>query len=443
VLTEREGGDVGLLDAVAIEVGLVVGGALFSLTGVATGIAGTGVFVSFALAFGVVVLGLVPTAMLGAAFPTTGGNYRYPREFVSPFVAFLAAWGLGVSMFGGGLPLYALTFGQYVESLVAVDPAVVGVVVLTAFFLVNLGGIAVAARVQVLLFGALVAALGVFVVFGAPAVETANLTPLFSTGPVGVVAGAAILYFVCLGANFVVDIGGDVREATVTLPQSLAVSVPVVLTLYVATAVVAVGSVGVATLSDRPLTVAAETFLSPGLQGFFVVGGALFAITTSINAVFIIVPKYLDALAADGLVPGALARHNDRFGTSHWGLTLVYLLSVAALVSPLPVAQLGTLLGFGGIFLIVPVMFAAIRAVRRRPGAFASVPSFVGRRATTALAASAVGCNALLFVVLATQSPWVCAVWVGLVVVGAGYYLVRTRGGTDRRDSDPVVEGSA
>ncbi|WP_250875150.1 APC family permease [Halomarina rubra] len=442
MLTEREGGDVGLLDAVAIEVGLVVGGALFSLTGVATGIAGTGVFVSFALAFGIVVLGLVPTAMLGAAFPTTGGNYRYPRAFVSPFVAFLAAWGLGVSMFGGGLPLYALTFGQYVESLVAVDPVVVGLAVLTAFFLVNLAGIHVAARVQVLLFVALVAALGVFVVGGAPAVDTANLTPLFSTGPTGLVAGAAVLYFVCLGANFVVDIGGDVREATVTLPQSLAISVPLVLLLYVATAVVAVGSVGVGALTDEPLTVAADAFLSPGLRGFFVVGGALFAITTSINAVFIIVPKYLDALATDRLVPGVLATTNDRFGTPHWGLALVYLLSVLALVSPLPIAELGTLLGFGGIFLIVPVMLAAIRAVRRRPEAFAAVPSYVGRRATTVLAASAVVCNALLFVVLATQSPVVCATWLGLVALGAGYYLVRTRLGAGERDPDPVVEGS-
>ncbi|MFC5972962.1 APC family permease [Halomarina salina] len=443
MLTEREGGDVGLLDAVAIEVGLVVGGALFSLTGVATGIAGTGVFVSFALAFGVVVLGLVPTAMLGAAFPTTGGNYRYPREFVSPFVAFLAAWGLGVSMFGGGLPLYALTFGGYVESLVAVDPVLVGLVVLTAFFLLNLAGIRTAARAQVLLFVALVAALGVFVVVGAPAVDAANLTPPFSTGATGLVAGAAILYFVCLGANFVVDIGGDVREATVTLPQSLAISVPLVLCLYVATAVVAVGSVGVDALANEELTVPAEAFLSPGLRTFFVVGGALFAITTSINAVYIIVPKYLDALAADGLVPAVLAETNERFGTAHWGLTLVYLLSVAALVSPLPVADLGTLLGFGGIFLIVPVMLAAVRAVRRRPDAFERVPSFVGRRATTVLAVSAVACNALLFVVLATQSPVVCAAWVGLVVVGAGYYLARTRFGRREREAEPLVEGSA
>ena len=41
---------------VSIEVGLIVGGALFSLTGVAVGIAGPGVAVSFVLAFGIAVL---------------------------------------------------------------------------------------------------------------------------------------------------------------------------------------------------------------------------------------------------------------------------------------------------------------------------------------------------------------------------------------------------
>lgn len=46
-VAERTGagdGEVGLLDAVAIEVGLVVGGALFALVGVGVHLAGAGVY---------------------------------------------------------------------------------------------------------------------------------------------------------------------------------------------------------------------------------------------------------------------------------------------------------------------------------------------------------------------------------------------------------------
>ncbi|MFC4542354.1 APC family permease [Halosolutus amylolyticus] len=427
-------GEVTLVQAVAIEVGLIVGGALFSLTGVAVGIAGPGVVVAFVLAFSIAILGLVPTAMLGAAFPTTGGNYRYPARFVSRPIAFLAAWGLGVSMFGGGLPLYALTAGQYVDAIVPVAPTLVGVLLLSGFFVVNLVGIRPAATVQLVMFVGLIAALGSFVVLGVPAVETANLTPAFPSGAIGVATAAGVLYFVCLGANFVVDIGGSVRDATVTIPRSFAITVPLVLAVYVGIGLVAVGVAGTDALAGETLAVPAGMFLPGPLQSVFVVGGALFAIATSINAVYIITPRYLAVLAEDGLVPSGLARTNSRFDTPHWGLVVVYALSTAALLSPLPIAGLGSLLGFGGAFLVVPVMAAAIVVGRTRAE---TAESAIGlpAQSVTAMAALAIPCNLALLGLLAVQSPSVFALWAGLLAAGGLYYVFRTRIRTRAADS--------
>jgi APA family basic amino acid/polyamine antiporter len=424
--TQGPEGDIGLPHAVSIEVGLIVGGALFSLTGVAVGLAGPGVVLAFVLAFGIAILGLVPTAMLGAAYPTTGGNYRYPAALVSRPLAFLSAIGLGVSMFTGGLPLYALTGGQYVDSLVAVDPTLVGFVLLTLFFVVNLVGLRPAALVQVALFVGLVAALGLFIVFGVPAVETTNLTPPFPEGALGVATAAGVLYFVTLGANFVVDIGGEVRDATVTIPRSFAISVPLVLIIYVGIGLVAVGAVGAEAMANQTLAVPAAAFLPGALEPFFVVGGALFAIATSINAVYIITPKYLEVLAADGLVPSLFAEQNERFGTAHWGMVTVYVCSVAALLSPLPIAELGSMLGFGGAFLLIPVMLAALSALRTEGAAVVAVLP-LPFRVVAGMALLAIPCNALLLVLLASQSPEVFIVWLGCLTVAGGYYLLRTR----------------
>lgn len=434
--------DVGFWNAVAIEVGLIVGAGLFSLTGVATGIAGTAVFISYALAFGIVALSIVPTGVLGSAFPTTGGNYRYPSRLWSPHAAFLGAWGLAVSMLLGGLPVYARSFGEYVVAVIGVEPLAVGFVALTAFYLVNLVGIRIAAGVQMGLFLVLVASLVLFIVGGAPAVEPANLTPLFPTGLVGMATGAAILYFVCLGANFVVDIGDELTNAAVTIPRSFAVSVPLVAVLYILTGFVAVGTVGWRPLAGAELSLPAQTALSPGLAHVFIVGGALFAIATTINAVFMIAPKYLIVLAEDGLFPGIVARVNTRFGTAHWGLTLIYAISVAAFLSPLPLADLGALLGFGGILLIVPVMVAAVRFARDHPERYAAAPFSIDRRLLLVLATGAIVLNALLFVLLATEARLAFGVWLSLMVVGEGYYRARIRlgGGGARRDlSDLVV----
>ncbi|MFW6448839.1 MAG: APC family permease [Halobacteriota archaeon] len=431
--------DVSLLGAVSIEVGLIVGAGLFSLTGVAAGIAGTALPLSYFLAFTVVALSIVPTAVLGSAFPTTGGNYRYPSRLWSPRAAFVATWALALSMFTGGLPLYALSFGEYVADLVAVEPVVVGFVVLTAFYLANLFGIRVATGVQFLLFLTLVASLVLFVAGGLPAVDPGRFDPLLSNGVVGLATGAAILYFVCLGANFIVDLGDEVAQAATTIPRSFAVSIPLVMTLYVLTGLVAIGTVGWEAMAGETLSLPARAVLPEALATVFIVGGALFAIATTINAVFMIAPKYLLVLAEDGFFPAAVARVNDRFGTPHWGLTAVYGLSVAALLSPLPLGQLGALLGFGGILLVIPVMVAAIKFPKRHPEAYAAASFSVGRRPLAAFAVGAIVCNVVLLGLLASQELLVFAGWAVGVVVGDAYYHLRKRYLAER-GIDPVAQ---
>lgn len=428
-------GSIGLLDAVAIEVGLIVGGALFALVGVGVALAGAGVVVSFGIAITVAAIGLVPTAMLGAAHPTTCGHYRYPAQLVSPALAFLAAWGLGVSMFAGGLPLYALTAGEYLQPLVPVSPTAVGLLFLTGFFLLNLLGIRPAARVQLLLFGGLVFALGSFVAFGLPAVDRSNLTPLVDGGIGGVLVGAGVLYFTCLGANFVVDIGGELRDATVTIPRSFLVSIPLVFALYVLVALVAVGTMGVEAMANETLLVVADRVLSPAFRTVFIVCGAIFAVATTLNATFILIPRYVEALVEDGVFPAVLGVTNERFGTAHWTLLGTYVLAALVLFAPLPFQDLGTMLAFGGAFLVAVAMLAAVAAVRDPPPEYDTGRFPVPDRVVLALAVVAVPLNVLLLGLLAVDSPVLFGAWLALLVAGLGYYLVRTNyhavGGTD------------
>ena len=429
--TDTDG--IGLLDAVAIQVGLIVGGALFGLVGVGVALAGSGIVASFTIAIGIAVLGLVPTAMMGAAAPTTCGHYRYPARYLSPGLAFLGAWGLGVSMFAGGLPLYALTAGEYLTELTPGSPAVVGLAILALFFGLNLFGIRLAAKVQLLMFIGMIGALGAFVGFGLVSIDGANLSPPFAAGVGGVLAGAGVLYFTCLGANFVIDIGGDVREATVTIPRSFAVSIPLVFALYVLVGLVAVGTVGVDAMAGETLFVAAELFLSPELQTLFVVGGATFAVATSLNAAYILVPRYVEALADDGIFPASLGATNDRYGTRHWALLATFVLSGLVMLAPLPFEDLGTLLGLGGAFVVTVLMLATLRVLRDPPPEIDLDAFPVSTRLVYWMAAAAVPLNLLLILLLATQAPWLFAGWAGLLAVGYAYYRLRMsyHGGAD------------
>jgi APA family basic amino acid/polyamine antiporter len=413
------------VDAVAIEVGLIIGGALFALVGVGVSVAGAGVVLSFGIAIAIATLGLVPTAMLGAAFPTTCGHYRYPKRFVGGWVAFAAAWGLGVSMFTGGLPLYALTAGEYLEAVLPVSPTASGLVVLTVFFVLNLFGIRPAARAQQLMFLGLIGALGSFILFGIPAVEPTNLTPMVSNNALSIVAGAGLLYFACLGANFVIDLGGDLRDATVTIPQSFMISIPLVFVIYVSVTVVSVGTIGVEAMAGETLATPAERFLSPEFQTVFVFGGALFAVATSLNAAYILVPRYARALAADGIFPEVLGVTNERYGTAHWTLLGTYLLSAGALLAPLPFEEMGALLGLGGAFIVTVVMVAAVVVIRERPPDFDPSVVPVPMPLVLGMAVLAVPLNLLLIALLATQIRALFVGWVVALGLGLLYYVLR------------------
>lgn len=64
---------IGLLSAVAIGIGGMIGAGIFSILGIAAGIAGNAMHVSFILAGAVALLCAYSYAKLGAKYPSAGG----------------------------------------------------------------------------------------------------------------------------------------------------------------------------------------------------------------------------------------------------------------------------------------------------------------------------------------------------------------------------------
>ena len=220
-------------------------------------------------------------------------------------------------------------------------------------------------------------------------------------------------------------LGGDLRDATVTIPRSFLISIPLVFVIYVSVTAVSVGTVGVEAMAGATLATPAERFLSAEFQTLFIVGGALFAVATSLNAAYILVPRYAQALAADGVFPELLGVTNARYGTAHWTLLGTYLLSTAALFAPLPLGEMGALLGLGGAFIVTIVMLAAIVVIREEPADFDPSVVPVPTRLILVMAVLAVPLNLMLIVLLATQILTLFVGWLVALGLGLGYYSLR------------------
>jgi len=78
---------LGLTETTFIAIGMTVGGGIFVFTGLVLKIVGPALPIAYALAWIPVFISVLPLAMLGAAIPTTGGNYKYPSRMVSPGLA--------------------------------------------------------------------------------------------------------------------------------------------------------------------------------------------------------------------------------------------------------------------------------------------------------------------------------------------------------------------
>src|SRR5437016_6020977 len=135
----KAGSAIGMIAAVSIGIGGMVGAGIFSILGVVAHAAGNAMWLAFAIGGVVALLSTYSYAKLGATFPSAGGAVHF---LVKSFGDGVLAGGLNLFMWAGyiiSLALYATAFGGYAATVVTATPspgllkslAVVPVLVLT------------------------------------------------------------------------------------------------------------------------------------------------------------------------------------------------------------------------------------------------------------------------------------------------------------------------
>jgi len=420
--------DIGVVGLIGIMIGLNIGGSLFMLTAVAAGLTGSSLVIAQLLSAAPILLSLPAYAALSAALPVTCANYQYAKLFSRPLA--VAAWMvLFVAIPLGMLPLFAIATAKLIAVLVpglAITAWAVGV--MTLLFVVNLVGVRFATQTQFVGVVILLAALLTFIIGGAPSIQPSNLVPAFAGGPVGLLGASALLYTLLAGGLFGIEMGDEVQNARITIPRALVVSILIVLALYLLIEMVAVGVVGSEQFSKGTLGDAASVFLSGGWLGFFVIGGGIMASTTTINLALAAAGRYALAFSFDGYFPRFFSHVNQRFGTPHNGLALVYGMTIVALLINQDLMTLGSVLNFGLLFMITLVLCGAVRLLRRHPATYLQSPARIRPRLLVGASSAAVVFNLVYMAVLAYALKWTFLVFVGAITVGLLLFYTRKRG---------------
>jgi basic amino acid/polyamine antiporter, APA family len=386
----------------SLGIGAVIGGGIFTLTGIAAhDWAGPALALAFVIAGVACTFAALCYAEFASILPVEGSAYAYSYGTVGEFFAWFIGWNLILEYMMGATTV-AVSWSGYFEKLIGLwgmkipgflanDPftfhekaikaaeATGGAVPemgfafnLPAFIIVWLvtwvlvRGIQESAKTNNIIVITKVSAVIFVIVVGAFFVDTANWTPFLPEvvtdsdgqehfGMPGVITAASIIFFAYIGFDAVSTQAGEAINPTKDVPFAIISSLLVCTALYILVSLVLTGMVKFDTLDLKAPV--ASAFADKGLTwAVYIITIAAVAGLTSVMLVMMLSQSRIFlGMAKDGLLPkGLFAAIHPTFKTPWKGNLLIGLIvSIVAALTPIDkvseMCSSGTLLAFAMI----------------------------------------------------------------------------------------------
>lgn len=421
---------LGPVQLTALGVGAIIGTGIFILTGVAAhDRTGPALMLSFVLAGIACVFAALCYAEFASMVPVAGSAYTYAYATLGELFAWIIGWDLileyavgaatvahgwsahfqefipifheGISQIPEKIPAafrtapfnYCLSVGEgcahtgFVTTGSYFDlPAIVITLILT---LVLVKGIQESATFNSIMVAVKLVIVLMVIGIGAFFVNTANWHPfapfgytgvsffghtLFGTTakggePLGMIAGAAIIFFAYIGFDSVSVHSEEARNPSKDVPVGIIASLIICTVLYIAVSAVLTGMVPASEINiDAPVV---DAFRRVGLKWmqYLVAAGAMTGITSVLLVMMLSQPRVMLAMARDGLVPERF------FGDIHpkfrtpWKSTILTGLFVGAMAGFIPLSILAEMTSIGTLFAFVIVCGAVLVMRKTNPNA--------------------------------------------------------------------------
>jgi basic amino acid/polyamine antiporter, APA family len=417
---------VGVAGVVVTLVGFVIGISIFILPGALAATAGPGVVLSYGIAGLLTLFSCAVAAQIGAVFPTSGASFFVVSHLISPSSGFVAVW-LIVGGAAVAIALVAYGFADYARLLFpGLDRTAAAVLVVVALAGLNLLDVRDTVIGQGVMVVAFMVALGVFCIAGLRAINVGLLVPLMPNGLEPVLAAAVPAFFSFAGFMVVIEIGGEVKNPSRTMPIALAISFVTVLVVYVAVSLSVVGVIPWQELkgTGAPVGDAAARILPRWMTGGITLA-ALAAAATSINALLLGYSRDLLALARVKALPDVFARISARHGGPISGVLLITALSLVAVAAGGSIAGLATLVVIGLLALQAMLGVAALLIPRRLPERYGAVGFRLGPLALPFFSVGLVVLSTAFLVIAAMSDLKAVLVGASWLMIGGAYYGIR------------------
>ncbi|HVY49835.1 MAG TPA: APC family permease [Minicystis sp.] len=309
---------------------------------------------------------LLPVALsfaeLSGRLPETGGAYVYARHAFGDRVGFLIGWYCWANTFVS----WAANTTLFIELCgVPAFPygKVLAVFVIVALGVVNYVGVKPGAFVVNAVVVGKLAAILCFVAVAVLAFQPHHVAPALPLGLAGVGQGTYLALFPLQGFEVTPVTAGETANPRRNVPLGTIGALALSALLFVVVQLVIEGAYPLLDRDSQTPLVDAARYLGPTI-GVVVFVGSMVSIGGFTAGSALGSPRYAQAIAADGLLPAALARVHRRFATPH--VAIVVTTGLTAVLAVL--FDYRKLVGMSNITVCVQYLAAcvALPIVRRR-----------------------------------------------------------------------------
>jgi len=403
---------LGPITLTSLGVGAIIGTGIFVLTGVAAhDKAGPAVILSFAVSGIACIFAALCYAEFASMVPVAGSAYTYAYATLGELFAWIIGWDLileyavasatvahgwshyfqdFLSIFGIYIPQmfqkapfdFDVGTGHIFSTGSMIDlPAIIIALLITAILV---KGIKESARFNTTMVIIKLAVVLMVIILGCFYINTANWTPFAPFGlsgfsffgktiwgmqsaggaPLGVLAGAAMIFFAYIGFDSVSTHAEEAKNPQRDVPIGIIASLIICTVLYILVAAIITGMVPYNQINiDAPIS---SAFKQVGLEWaqLIVSLGAIAGITSVLLVMMLSQPRIFLAMARDGFLPVKFFGDiHEKFRTP-WKSTILTGIFVAILGGLLPLRILAELVNIGTLFAFV-IVCAAVLIMRK------------------------------------------------------------------------------
>ena len=382
--------EMGLMDATLIGVGAMIGAGIFVLTGIAAGVAGPALIITFSLNGVVALLTAFSYAELGSCYHDAGGGYLWVKEGLPKWNGFISGW---MSWFAHAVAcsLYALGFGAYFDLVLhefsiimtqwgLLSPQkILAVITAIVFAYVNfrgasetgkVGNIVTIAKIIILL---IFIGFGVNLIFHRPDWKEA-FTPFFAHGWGGVFKAMGLTFIAFQGFEVISQCSEEIKNPKRNIPRAVFLSLMIVVPIYLLVAITSLGAVKpeggmtpwdyLASNKETALVEVAKTFFVGG--GIMLLIGGVISTMSALNATIYSSSRVAFAMGRDRNFPTFFSKVHKKNFTPHLSIVFSLFIVVTMAVS-LPIEDVASAADIMFLLLFLQVNITLIRLRKKRP----------------------------------------------------------------------------